>query len=461
MFGLGILERFCVTLCDLGLDNCVIVAATYSNATTLLDRSVLYPALKRVIEEHPALSTQLVRNAEGGLHFVRLPTINLDRIVTFSDDTLASFKAIFAAELASPIRESALWRVNVLKDNTVIFAFHHAIGDGRSGLFFHQSLLKALNAPPFETSVESEAIVQTPTNLVLEEPFERVRKLSVSYITLFRLFLEKLIFPRSWLPDTYAWSGRTCPSEAHNRACVHLHAITAPEAKLLLGICRKNNCTLTSFLHTLAACVLSRIVHELNAAGTERQQYASLSAITAFDLRSVTGTSENAISTQACAYGYHVPLIQPARYFPFAKGAPFPWDLAQEFNRSLDSYREKAIEQLGLIQFLFQKRDPVKFLSRKLGQKRDHGLSMSNLGSFRIDADVSGGPGEKAWSIEDAIFCACHPATGSALTISMVGSPSGTINIVYSWGDDALEDGVADAFVLGMKEGVDTVLLCR
>lgn len=452
---LGLSERAFKLFYDIGINNFVLVSARYLNTALTLDRSTLYHALKEVIKAHPALCVQLSGNGTGSPHFIRLPTIDLDDVVTFSPDTSDDYEAIFTKELANRSHGTTLWRLTVLKDNTVIFAFHHAIGDGRSGLAFHRSLLHALNAIPIGRPVDATAVVKTPLDIVLAEPAERILDVPVPFSTLFWMCLERRVLPRSWVAATSAWTGLPCSLEVHSRTHVRLHTITAPDAKLLLTLCRKNGCTLTGWLHTLAVYILSGIVHKLNAATMGDQRFTSLSVIMAFDIRPIVGCSEQTISTQSSTHAHHVPLLEASCAFP-PTNASFPWTAARELSQSLTGYRAKWKESLGLLRFLYRRGDPARFMLRELGQKRDHSLALSNLGRFSVGPDDAGD--KTAWSIGDAFFCAGNPTTGAAVTITAVGSPSGTINVVYSWGDDALEGGMGDAFVSGMKKGVHSLL---
>lgn len=448
------LEALCELQYDAGIDNYVLISAVYSSVASPLDRRTLYPALRQVIEQHPALCVQLSGNAAGTLHFVRLPSIDLDEVVTFSPETSATYEAVLTAELAHRVRGTTLWRLTVLKDNTVIFEFHHAIGDGRSGLAFHRSLLNALNTTSPSQPI-SGTVVETPASITLATPVELATNVSVSISTFFRLFLENRVLPRSWLPGTSAWSGLPCPSQPHRRACVRLHTINPTDAKLLLTLCRKHGCTLNGFLHTLAIYVLSNIVHKLNATRSVNEKYTSLSAGIAIDLRPLTGCSEHTMTTQASGHTYHVPLLDPSRVLP-PTDVSFPWDAAKEYSREVQGYRDKAKEIVGLLKILYKRRDPVQFLNEKLGKKRDLGLRLSNLGRFAPAPESNGRT--SVWSIGEVWYCSSNPTTGAALTITAVGSPSGTVNIAYNWGDDAVEDGVGDVFVTGMKEGVQSLL---
>src|ERR1700685_976806 len=145
----GLLERFHVTRHHLLYDGCVTATARYSFLDCHLDKTTLFPALHRVIEAHSALGVRLVGASTNRPAFQRLQSVDLTKAVHYSDQDGNFLQQILEKHLVYSFDTNAelpLWNLTVLADNTVIFVWHHCIGDGISALAFHRALLAALNA---------------------------------------------------------------------------------------------------------------------------------------------------------------------------------------------------------------------------------------------------------------------------------------------------------------------------
>lgn len=185
---------------DVGHDSCVIVATRYSGgmseAPSSLDKASLYPALAKVIQSHAALSVCLQSSPRSeDYSYCRLQTIDLDQVVVFSNDD--NMDAAIQSQLLLPMNTKGtvpLWRLVILEDNTVVFSFHHCVGDGKSGSAFHIALLQALNKQ--RGSQEPSQHVEVP-KLDLVPPVETVVDVSVSFGKLvYDVF--SLLLPESW-----------------------------------------------------------------------------------------------------------------------------------------------------------------------------------------------------------------------------------------------------------------------
>lgn len=451
---LGISEKFCKTGYDLGVHLAVIVSAKYSNNGIPLDRHTLFPALRTVINEHPALCVGLSGQAKSDLRWVRIPTLDLNDIVTFSHEASKSYSDVLSVEMATRLKEGHLWRLTVLRDNTVILSFNHALGDGRSGLAFHRSLLAALNTPAPQThNIPDESLVSTPTNLILEKPAEALTSISVPILSLIRTLFAKRFSPVSWLPETFAWTGYPVASEVHSHMNVRVQNISGPDVKAILALCRGNNTTLTGFLNTLAYMNISRVVHQLKASGACDQSLTNIGMSVAFDLREITGVSPDCFTLQASAHKITVPLMDSNTTWP-PTPTSFPWDAAVAFCRTLPGRREQSKEGMGLLQMLYRRGDPEQFLLGALGKPRDNTVGLSNLGRLAVPALAAG----SGWEIGDMAFVAGDATTGPPVAIFAVGSPAGSVHLTYAWGKGAVDTEVADAFVEGMQQGITSIL---
>ncbi|KAJ7731132.1 hypothetical protein DFH07DRAFT_690481, partial [Mycena maculata] len=51
------------------------------------------------------------------------------------------------------------------------------------------------------------------------------------------------------------------------------------------------------------------------------------------------------------------------------------------------------------------------------------------------------------WRIEDIFFGQADVVAGAGLSINVVGDPSGTLNIAFTWGETSLESEFVERFI--------------
>ncbi|KAH6971370.1 hypothetical protein BKA56DRAFT_692858 [Ilyonectria sp. MPI-CAGE-AT-0026] len=168
---LGPLEKYSVCRSQLHIYRNVCVTASYltNNDEELIP--ALFRALAVVVEEHPILSATLV-DAEKNPRFVRLDSVDLERIVTFLDyaDKVpvpgdASLDVILERQHNVSFKydepTSVLWRLAVLyslkerSEFTVCLCFHHSIMDTKSALPPEAAWSGAVQTTPVHTRFSS------------------------------------------------------------------------------------------------------------------------------------------------------------------------------------------------------------------------------------------------------------------------------------------------------------------
>lgn len=439
-FFIGLLERYHITRCQLGFDGCVLSSTKYTSGTSLT-KPMIYAVLSRVIHQHASLGVQI--NTTSAPYFVRLPSIELSKAVSIVADA-QSLEEVVSANLATPFETdsiSPLWRLVVLPDNTAIFAYHHAIGDGQSGLAFHRSFLAALNNLP-EVVLESDNIVMVPQDLALEPPTEELTDTSVSFGGMLHTFYDVLA-PASWKAGASAWTGNTIVTQPSLKTNVRLWEIPSAEVSAFLRICKSHKTTLTGAFHTISVIVLSRLI----ATTGQSHKYKTIHTAVPLSLRRYTGTSPDAMCDQASAYSAYPPITTPTPGRSPAES--FPWDAASQYINSLRKGMKASLEVIGTIKYLFSLGIDKDFFVGKLGKKRDYTLEISNVGTFSAKGRDEATQGR--WNIESMYFGQCDPICGAAIKMNVVGSPSGTVNVAFTWGEGAVDNEMADAFITGFK----------
>jgi len=104
-----------------------------------------------------------------------------------------------------------LWRLTVLADNTVIFFWHHCIGDGTSGLAFHRALLAALNAD--NTIYKGRETVDIPSTSSIVPAIDSLINVRPSIAQFCRAIFD-ILFPPSWTRGRSAWTGNPVTADS-------------------------------------------------------------------------------------------------------------------------------------------------------------------------------------------------------------------------------------------------------
>jgi len=456
----GLLERYYITRHHLRMFSCVVVSAKYVGAdAAVLDGSKLFPALAEVVEKHGALRVRLEEETSGKPVYVHLDKIDLSQVVEFLDHE--PLEAVLEAEMVRRFDTSAalpLWRLKVLPDNTLTFAWHHGIGDGQSGFAFHHAFLSALNKidRPLVPDLPVLSLSQIQGTTLIP-CVEQLADLSVSPLTIFREIFH-LLCPTSWTPLHSAWTGSPVPAIDTFPAKLRTLRYTPSETAQILGLCRTHGSTLTAVLHTLSVLIISE---SLAADPATSGKFKCLSSSIPVSLRRLTGTSAYEMCNEASRYHSYPPLMTlPQGHTSWIH--EFPWHVASQLTSTLRKQQKEAAEHVGILKFLFGNYEG--YFKGMLGKKRNFTLQISNLGHFpSIAEDVVGGAssqtaGSPEWAIEDMFFTQCLPASGAAIAVNVTGTPAGGLGMSVSWGNDAIDDSKGELFFRNFKEAIAEML---
>jgi len=326
----GLLERYHITNAYLALDPCVVVSAKYlSSSRTPLDRYTLFTALSHLVGTIGTFSTQIKGEDIGNPVFIRLRNVVLSRIVSIYPDRENTLEEIMLSNLHLKLpldSEDPLWRLALMPDGTVIFAFHHAMADGQSGPVLHRLLLLARNSTKlYSTTAETPDIVPVPHNLTISPPVEDVVDLSVSLGTTIQE-LGGMALPALLSKDPTAWSGNPIIKEGSAKNNIRLEQIASSDASRLLPVTRAHKSTLTSLFHTLGTAVLTDLI--LNSPRPRDESYMMISTTIPFSLRRVAGTGPDVICDHISIH-HTYPKFPQQQLEPSSGWQPyFSWDNA-------------------------------------------------------------------------------------------------------------------------------------
>ncbi|KAG6869214.1 hypothetical protein C0993_009077 [Termitomyces sp. T159_Od127] len=427
----GLLERYHIArFSSLGLDSCVLMAAQYIPPKgRRLDKPTIYDALAKVIEAHTALGVRLKDPAKDPV-FERLKEVDLSEVVEFSDNH--NLEATIEIELLRKFDVTSnrpLWRVVILDDGTVCFAWHHGIGDGKSGLAFHRALLSSLQVN--ESRGGSSVVIPPKNGLV--PPIETLVDLSPSWpkivSTLFGLFA-----PVSWTRAAHSWTGSQVPTDITFQNNVRLLELSPSIVSTLLNICRSHKATITSTFYALAVSVISDLVMP--------DQYTTISSLVPISLRGLSGTSSDVMCNHVSSLHSHA-KVNPT----------FSWEYAHQYAAELRSHVKKSVEEIGMLPYLNGKYD--EFFQGMLGRKRNGGFELSNVGRFEVE---NNSPDVPTWSTGRMVFAQCDVVVGAALKLNVVGDAIGGLTMSIIWGAGSVSDVFAEGFIDKFRNGLEKIL---
>ncbi|KAH9838356.1 alcohol acetyltransferase [Rhodofomes roseus] len=443
----GMLERWHIVRQKLGLLGAVVISGRYARADgSIFDKAHLYAALEKVIQKHGSLAMCIAGEATLKPAFVRLNKVNLDEVVTFVDGDLCD---VLQAEIGKGFEMTRpLWRLLVLRDGTVAFSFHHVIGDGQSGMAFHQTLLAVLNeideAPP-----SHPALVSGPSEITLLPPIEHAADLYVSPFRLIREIIKQFL-PISWTSAYWAWTGYPTIPEAKLGCNLRLLYHKPEAAHRVLRVCRAHNTTLTGLIHTLATLIISELLAEDPSVA---DRYTSISTTIPVSLRPLINAPTDAMCNYVSAHPSFPPFIKRTPSADKSWLREFPWDTASEFSRTLREQQARTTENVGLVKYVSSYEDYHK---NKLGKKRETTFEISNVGRF--PAGTSAEPGLLKWTLDDVYFTQSSPSSGAAIHMNVAGDPAGGVGISVTWAESAVDDSFGEAFFTALKEGLEEVV---
>lgn len=458
------MERYHITHQYLKLDTAVAVAAQFeSGSDACLTPENVFPALVFAIRTLPALSAHIHNERGSSPGFVRMQSIDVEGAVRFlgkdKDETMTAMDA--KSEDVAALLEDAftsiidasecaaaglpLWRVTVASANILVFSWHHAIGDGQSGLAVLRAILDGLNSVdsiPTGTTTDYHA-VRPPASTSLSPPLEALTDVTPSLATLFPLLLG-LIVPRKW-SQRRTWSGNAVPRRTSADAVkthVRLIAIPAPPAARLIASARAHGATLTSALYVLVLATLSPLV----AALPGKRRYTRLRTNVPVSLRHITETPANVMCEEISIHVSSEALLLSG----------FSWEKAAPYSKELHRAVPRTREIVGAMKFLFG--DYEGYFKGMLGKKREGSFVLSNLGAFKTDATetmTSASQGSQAWSIGNVYFAQDDSIIGYAIKINVVGGTNGSVHISITWGEGALDARIVESFVREFSKGVE------
>ena len=409
--------------------------------------------MEDVIRNNVALAARFVPAAPEGT-WAALPRVDLNRVITFVDKDGADLPALLEEVFLQPAdfsEDMPQWRLFVLRDGMVVYAYDHTIGDGQSGLAFHHNLLASLRRVKTigNPLLDHSGIVSSlPEDATLMPALEDATDTTVPFSMMVRE-VGKLLFPFLDRKKGKAWSGYPTQQPPTLVTHVRLLEYTPEQATGLVKLSRDHKATLTSTIHILALVTLSRLLF----AQPENQKYKYVRTYIPMSLRRFTKAPPSAICNHVSVHSVYHPLTHPA---PTAVSKDtFPWDKASALTATLRRKLPGSARTIGLFKYINGKYD--EYVLGQIGKKRGGALELSNLGAFPEPPTKEGE--EVEWRVQEMFFVQADATLGAALKVNAVGTGAGGLGISITWGKGAVDDEFAEEFVKAFDDGMKMLAL--
>ncbi|KAI0704471.1 alcohol acetyltransferase [Cerioporus squamosus] len=445
----GRLEHFFDVRSRLNLTGYVTVSARYTSGSPLT-KPTLFSALEDAIRKNIALGVRFAPGSPNSGVWVALPVVDLNRVVKFVDKDRADLPALLEELFAQPVdfsEDVPQWRLMVLRDGWVVFAYDHTLGDGQSGLGFHHNLLASLRSVHDPPSEHSGIVSSLPQDATLTPALEDAIDTSVPLRKLAQAIV-KTVLPFIDRKKGKAWAGYPFQQPPTLVTRVRLLDYTPNQASNLRKISRDHKATLTSTIHTLALVILSRLIYAQPA----NKKYKHILTYIPMSLRRFTGAPPSAICNHVSSFNAYYPLFRPAPGPTISKDT-FPWQSASALTAALRRELPRSAPAVGMLKYLSGKYEA--FILGRLSRPREPALELSNLGAFPEPPTKEGE--EPQWRIEEMFFVQSDPTLGAALKVNPVGTGAGGLGISITWGEGAVDDEFAEEFVKAFDEGLKTL----
>lgn len=397
-------------------------------------KDAIYKAAAAVIQQHPVLSAIPMNEDSTSPYFVRLPSIDLAKVVTFptrqspiiSGERDIELDQILEAQHNKGFKDNfgklPFWRLIIVThpgiENQFIasFIFHHSLGDGTSGLVFHKDFLFALQ----DTSSTLTGSTVYPPKTELLPNLELLHPLSVSATK-----------PKQIL--TNLWSGEkvTMPTCSHFRSILLSHSTT----KQFVQACKNNKTTVTATVPVIVATSL------MNHISTHRQ---SLECTIPVSLR-------RWMPAPVTDRSFGVWIDAFSQYYQRENILEFSWSEAQRSKETIDEYLQTGGDRINVAKFKNIK-DMKQFFLSKVGKERGASFDVSNLGLMKVTESEEG-----QWEMGRVLFSRSAFVSGSAIAVGVVSGADGCLSLGFSWQEGIVHDMLVEKVVQGVYKEIEII----
>ena len=456
---IGKLEQVSASCHHLGFFNNVCLSADYklseSSPRVVFDlRRLVFAAAGDVIRKHRILFAIPVNEDTPDAYFACLPSVNLNRCITFlqrsqpfasaSEGEDKQLDAILEDQHNTNFKSEygtlPFWRLIILQNPgvenefTASFIYHHAIGDGVSGLVFHNALRNALEAASSSLpDCKTEESIMPDGNTSILPPLEELHPLPINPTS-----------PSPTATDLKEWTGNSIHIPCKSRwtsLC-----LSSRSSKAFFQECKENNLSVTSALSSIIATTLFGILPSTVEA---------LTCIIPINLRSwlklPREVANDAIGTYIDATRAH--FIRPSQNSQDPRSTNV-WPGAQQVSNVMNDYLRNVSpsgEPYTAIALFKTIPDVSVIFNSMLGKPRDAAFEVTNVGLFSPSTTpkIEGAP---LWQVGKVLLSRSSVVSGAAITVSVATGGNGSMTVGFSWQEGVLGDDVVDNIIQGVRK---------
>lgn len=444
----------------------------------------IYATLASVMKRHPILFAVPVctyaneppisadEQSQSRAVFEQLSQINLQDVVTLEDaeDTSAatqssqgttfdkSYDSFLENIHNTPFKKNkAQWKVILLRsvradaseqsdfNLKVSFVYHHAIGDGLSGLVFLQDFVNIL-AEVLQSGKHHEYDqVVSPGEKTLLQPLVSLRRCSKVILSTEQDQAKEAIKPN---PGTL-WLGKDPVNRFPATTRFTSYTFSAQATKRLLSRVACQKTSVTPFLQTLLAASILHMAPET---------YEHVSGFCSINLRPYIEESlEDVMGSFVAGCRMDYDRCQ-FRYSSDDSnggigifGTEF-WERVQKNKTDLLRAVDKSVKGLSTEEASSDAAtDPSKMLNwmkNLVGAPRNASFDLNNLGKFSCAK-------KDRMKLGRVVFSASQPVIGSALKVNVVTGPNGDMTVGFAWQKEVHDEKTMYTIIDKFRRGIE------
>ncbi|KAE8146744.1 hypothetical protein BDV25DRAFT_143394 [Aspergillus avenaceus] len=417
----------------------------------------IYKACSALIAQHPILSAVPVGEETREPFFARVPEINLDRVVRFQGVSGDGLEGVLGREHNASFEALGVcWRVVVLTEGrdqdqdkgenrdegeggkeakersfTVVFIFHHGLGDGTSGKVFHRDFLKALKTAS-STAEEQErgephSIIPSPeTPLLPSTETLHPHPISFTYLAS-ELFKAKVWSYR----DPGLWTGGKIQTPL--RTNVRISPLDKHTTAELRVRSRNYKTTVTAVLQTVIARALFALLP------------SNYTRVICTGAMSTRRWHPDPVSDDVMGV-----FVQDFTVDYVRGGVGDVWAEAVRTRVEIEKVlaREGSDASPNLLRFVDEFHDSL--LLSKVGRERGASFEVSNIGALAAAETVE----EGVPRMGRMVFSQSASVTGNAIEVSAASGPDGCLVLAWSWQEGVVEGELVMRAMEAVKGGI-------
>lgn len=453
----------------------------------LSDEGLLHPiyaALASVVKRHPILfavpvctyaaesSDSVQDHGQSRAYFEQLPQINLTDVVILQDGEDSSAATQSRQETTfdkshdsflerihnTPFEKNKpLWKVVILRsvgtagaekinvNVKLSFVYHHAIGDGLSGLIFLQNLVNSLEEMLQSGQHDQFEQIVCPGEKKLLPPLGSLRR---SRKVILSPEQDQVKEPAKPNPGTL-WLGHDPINRSPATTCFTSYTFSPQATKRLLSTVSRQKTSLTPFLQTLLAASIFHVVsntyeYVFNFCSINLRPYVEES------LEDVMGSF-----VAGCRMDYERGQFRSnnASNGDIDSFSAEFWERVQANKTDLLLAVDKSVKGLSTAESSPNTAtDPSKMLNwmkNLVDAPRNASFDLNNLGKFSCSET-------DRIKLGRVIFSASQSVIGSALKVNVVTGPNGDMTIGFAWQKEVHDEktmyNIIDRFRHGIEE---------